>query len=377
MRKAIYAFSGDPITVGHINLIERAAQLFDELVVAIGVNPTKHYLFTLVEREAMARSSLAHLPNVKVASFEGLVVDYAYEIGATVLVRGVRTDADMEYERNLFWLGDSQHKGIDTVILMAKQELAHVSSSAVKEIQAVQGLVHHYVSLPVKQALERKISGQFLIGVTGEAGVGKNYICEQLVKIAQDRHQPAHHIDLDVLGHQILQDTQAVGFQQVRTQVLAMFGQDILDDDQLISRAKLAEIVFSDTQKRQYFNDLMVEPLLVQLRKALFGKKGLIILNGALLAEFGWLELVNNHVILVSASPDQQRSWLHQRGWSSHEIEQRLTAQASTEVKRDLIQSRIEADQYGFLLEVTNQSGHDTVVSELYTQIESQILELQ
>lgn len=377
MRKAIYAFSGDPITVGHSNLIERAAQLFDELVVAIGVNPTKHYLFTLAEREAMARSSLAHLSNVTVSSFDGLVVDYAYRIGATVLVRGVRTEVDMEYERNLFWLGDSQHKGIDTVILMAKQELAHISSSAVKEIQAVQGLVHQYVSLPVKQELERKISGQYLIGVTGEAGVGKNYVCDQLVTIAQQHNQVAHHIDLDVLGHQILQDTQALGFQQVRAQVLAKFGSSILTSDQQIDRSKLAEIVFSDQEKRQYFNSIMAEPLLVQLRKALFGKKGLVLLNGALLAEFGWLQLVNNHVVLVSTSAEHQRQWLQQRGWSDQEIEQRLAAQASTASKRTLIQTEIATQQYGSLLEVTNLPGHDTVVSELYTQIEPQLAGLQ
>lgn len=377
MRKAIYAFSGDPITVGHSNLIERAAQLFDELVVAIGVNPTKHYLFTLAEREAMARSSLAHLSNVTVSSFEGLVVDYAYRIGATVLVRGVRTEVDMEYERNLFWLGDSQHKGIDTVILMAKQELAHISSSAVKEIQAVQGLVHQYVSLPVKQELERKISGQYLVGVTGEAGVGKNYVSDQLVAIAHQHNQEAHHIDLDVLGHQILQDTEALGFQQVRAQVLAEFGSGILTSDQQIDRTKLAEIVFSDQAKRQYFNSIMAEPLLVQLRKALFGKKGLVILNGALLAEFGWLQLVNNHVILVSTPVEQQHHWLQQRGWSDQEIEQRLAAQAATATKRNLIQTEIDTQQYGSLLEVTNQPGHDTVVSELYTQIEPQLAELQ
>lgn len=377
MRKAIYAFSGDPITIGHINLIERAAVLFDELVVAIGVNPTKHYLFTLSEREEMARASLAHLKNVVIASFEGLVVDYAYQIGATVLVRGVRTEADMEYERNLFWLGDSQQKGIDTVVLMARQELAHISSSAVKEIQAVQGLVHQYVSLPVKQRLERKISGQYLIGVTGEIGVGKNFVSEHLLHRAQQKGLQAHHIDLDVLGHEILQDTQIVGFQHVRSQIIAEFGESILTEDHQIDRIKLAQQVFADQEKRQFLNVVMAQPLLVQLRKALFGKRGLIILNGALLAEFGWLQLVNNHVILVSAATDLQQRWLSERGLSEQEIAQRISAQSSLHSKRQMIESEIEHANYGQLLEVTNQLEHDTVLAELYSRLEPQLLELK
>lgn len=375
MRRALYAFSGDPITVGHSNLIERSAQLFDELVVAIGVNPTKHYLFSLAEREEMARSSLAHLPNVTVTSFTGLVVDFAYQIGASVLVRGVRTELDMEYERNLFWLGDSQHKGIDTVVLMARQELAHISSSAVKEIQASQGLVHQYVSLPVKQALERKVSGQYLLGITGEAGVGKNYIADALVEEVQRNGQTAHHIDLDILGHQILQDS-AVGFQSIRSQIVSRFGDDILMSDRTIDRSKLASKVFADVDARQYFNDIMAEPLLVQLRKALFGKRGLILLNGALLAEFGWLQLVNNQVVLVSTVRESQHQWLQERGWSEQEIKQRLHAQAQTKSKRDMIQSAINVEKFGRLLEVTNQPGHDTVVSELYERIKPQIIEL-
>jgi pantetheine-phosphate adenylyltransferase len=88
MKRAIYAFSGDPITFGHIDIVERAASVFDEVVVGIGVNPEKEYTFDLEERTEMARRSLSHLSNVKVVSFKGLLVDYAYENDIHVIIKG-------------------------------------------------------------------------------------------------------------------------------------------------------------------------------------------------------------------------------------------------------------------------------------------------
>lgn len=124
MKRAIYAFSGDPITYGHINIIKRAANFFDEVVAGIGVNPSKSYMFTLEERTEMAQNALEGLRNVKVTSFEGLLVDYAYEQAIPVIIKGVRNAADFDYERALKEIGDSQRAGIETHILFAKPELA-------------------------------------------------------------------------------------------------------------------------------------------------------------------------------------------------------------------------------------------------------------
>ena len=96
MTRALYALSGDPITHGHLDIITRAAKAFDQLIVAIGVNRLKNYLFTLEEREEMARRSLVNLKNVKVMSFTGLLVDFAYENNVDVIVKGVRTNQDFE-----------------------------------------------------------------------------------------------------------------------------------------------------------------------------------------------------------------------------------------------------------------------------------------
>ena len=120
MKSAIYAFSGDPITFGHIDIIKRAATVFDRVVVAIGCNPAKKYLFSQEERTEMARRSLLNLKNVEVKTFQGMLVDFAYENNIDVIVKGIRSTTDFEYEMSLHNLGESQKLGIDTFILFTQ-----------------------------------------------------------------------------------------------------------------------------------------------------------------------------------------------------------------------------------------------------------------
>lgn len=373
MRKAIYAFSGDPITVGHINIIERAAVLFDELIVAIGVNPAKNYLFTLAKRQAMAATSLQHLSNVHVSAFTGLLVDYAYEVGASVIVRGARTEEDLLYERNLYWLGDSQQQNIDTIVLFARQDLAHVSSSAVKEIQLAQGFVQDYVPLSVKQQLEKKISGQYLVGITGEPGVGKNFVAEALVKQAKAQSLAAHHLDLDILGHAIFEQINEPKYRTLRSELKTVFGNTIFTAAGQVDRSVLAQQVFADEHKRQLLNQQMAKPLLTKLRQALFGKRGLIIVNGALLAEFNWLGLVNNQVILVTTSKSQQQAWLQQRGWSAQQIKARKHAQDGFVQKQKIIVAASKAARYGWTRIVKNEPGNEAELQNLFTEVYQQV----
>lgn len=150
----------------------------------------------------MAKWSLQDIANVEVLSFSGLLVDYAYEKAVSVIVKGVRNPEDFNYENILHQVGESQKLGIDTHILFAKPQLAHISSGAVKEIQRNQGAIHDYVPLFVKQKLEMKVSNQFIIGVTGEMGSGKSYVSNMLQEYKSDI--PIHNIELDNIGHQIL-----------------------------------------------------------------------------------------------------------------------------------------------------------------------------
>ncbi len=364
MSKAIYAFSGDPITFGHIDIINRAAAVFDELIVAIGVNPKKDYLFSLEERTTLAKQALQQISNVTVTSFTGLLIDFAYEMGVDAIVKGVRNPTDFEYEANLQKLGDSQQLGIDTFILIARSQLAHVSSSAVKSIQQEQGLIHEYVPLNVKKALEEKMSGQYIVAVTGEIGAGKSYVSEHFLRLGKKRDFQVYHIDLDLITHQIYQDLSEPRYAQVRQTIADKFGCEVQDKEGCINRKVLGEKVFADYEKLRALNEIMEQPLMVRIRRELYGKKGLILLNAALIIESDMSYLANNHVCLVKTDQESQQKRLQKRDLSEKQIRRRLDSQYTFDQKLRYLEETIKENSFGKIwvfnnsVEKSNQSQH-------------------
>lgn len=136
---AIYPGSFDPPTLGHLDVVERAARLFDTLIVAIGVNSGKRPLLTTDERLEALRRSVAHLPNVRVESFSGLLVEYALSQNARSIVRGLRATADFEYEFQMAMVNRRLSDQVDTVFLMTKWEHSYLSSSIVREVAQLGG----------------------------------------------------------------------------------------------------------------------------------------------------------------------------------------------------------------------------------------------
>ncbi len=157
MRTAVYAGSFDPITNGHLWMVEEGAKLFDELVVAIGENPSKKYTFTLDERLDMLRDATRHVTNVTTATFtNAYLVHYAKGIGAQYILRGVRNSADYTYEHTMRHINEDLGKDITSVFLMPPRGIAEVSSSMVKGLIGPQGweaTVSKYVPAPVLQKL--------------------------------------------------------------------------------------------------------------------------------------------------------------------------------------------------------------------------------
>lgn len=133
-RRAVYTGSFDPISLGHLNVIERASKLVDELIVGVGVNAEKQPLFTGEERVALTAEATRHLPNVVVKLFTGLAVKFVRECDARVIVRGVRSLSDIEAEFTMTLANRKLDSGIETVFLMADEEYSHVSSSLIKQI---------------------------------------------------------------------------------------------------------------------------------------------------------------------------------------------------------------------------------------------------
>ena len=149
---AIVPGSFDPITYGHIDIITRSAQLFDEVIVAILVNPDKKYLFTLEERENMIHETIKGLDNVRVDSFSGLLVNYAKKVGSSVIVRGLRAVSDFEYEMQLTFMNKALDDDIET-----NKQYSFISSSIVKGVSGFGADLSKFVPKNVEEKLEKKM----------------------------------------------------------------------------------------------------------------------------------------------------------------------------------------------------------------------------
>ena len=154
---AIVPGSFDPITYGNIDIIKRSAQLFDEVIVAILVNPDKKYLFTLEEREEMINESIKDFKNVKVDSFSGLLVNYAKKVDSTVIVRGLRAVSDFEYEMQLTFMNKALDDNIETFYMMANKQYSFISSSIVKGVSGFGADLSKFVPKHVEERLEKKV----------------------------------------------------------------------------------------------------------------------------------------------------------------------------------------------------------------------------
>jgi pantetheine-phosphate adenylyltransferase len=160
MRLALYPGSFDPITNGHLDVIQRAAGLFDELIVAVARDNAKNSLFSLEERVELLRTATDHLPNLRVLPFQGLLVDFAREHKAVALVRGLRAVSDFEFEFQLALMNRKLEPNLETLFLMPREDLTYISSRLVKEIARLGGHVNQFVPPHVATALKARYGSE-------------------------------------------------------------------------------------------------------------------------------------------------------------------------------------------------------------------------
>ncbi len=154
--RVVYPGTFDPITNGHLDLVERASRMFEHVIVAVADSPKKNPLFTLAERVELASTVLAHLPNVEVTGFSKLLAHFVREQRGNVLLRGLRAVSDFEYEFQLANMNRALAPEIETVFLTPSENLSFISSSLVREIALLGGDVHQFVPPNVIEALRRK-----------------------------------------------------------------------------------------------------------------------------------------------------------------------------------------------------------------------------
>ena len=158
LKLAVYPGSFDPVTYGHLDIIDRGLKIFDSVIVAVARNSEKNALFSVQERIAMLSEILKDRPQARVETFEGLLVDYVRRCGATVVIRGLRAVSDFEFEFQLAQMNRSITREVETLFMMTSVPYSYLSSSIVKEVSSLNGPVEKLVPPLVKEALDKKFN---------------------------------------------------------------------------------------------------------------------------------------------------------------------------------------------------------------------------
>jgi len=158
---AVYAGSFDPVTYGHIDIIKRAARIFDKVIVAVAHNAEKEPLFDLEERMAMLKKATHNIANVKIDDFAGLAVDYVSRSGANVLIRGLRMVSDFEYEFQMALTNRKLNEKIETIFLMPNESYSYLSSTLIKEAASLGADVKSFVPAFIEKELKAKLKGKW------------------------------------------------------------------------------------------------------------------------------------------------------------------------------------------------------------------------
>lgn len=159
IRTAVYPGFFDPFTNGHLNIVERASKIFDTVVVAIAGDSPKHGLFTVQERLDLTKEVLTGVPNVRVETFSGLLVDYAAQKDAAAIIRGIRTVSDFEYEFQMSLANKVMHPQVETLFIMTDSRYSYLSSTIIKEVARLAGDVSKMVPAAVARRLKEKYAG--------------------------------------------------------------------------------------------------------------------------------------------------------------------------------------------------------------------------
>jgi pantetheine-phosphate adenylyltransferase len=160
MRKAVYPGTFDPVTYGHLDVIKRGSKIFDELIVSVGHNPMKQPLFTVTERMDMISKNTREIQNVNVDCFEGMLTDYMKELQTNVILRGIRTLSDFDYEFQRALTNRVLKADVETVFIMTSQEYSYLNSSLIKEAVSLGGDISMFVPSDVEKLLQQKFENK-------------------------------------------------------------------------------------------------------------------------------------------------------------------------------------------------------------------------
>lgn len=365
--------SADPVTYGHLNLIERAAAQCRELVVLVCENDCKRgsYLFDRHERRALVERAVRRLgcKNVRVLDSDRLLVDEFLETGADVLFRGIRSDKDRAEEERQMRYHNLILPGIATkvVYLEACEELRDVSSTLVKAFASHHLDLTPYVPIFVKAAVEERLCGQWKIGVTGEMASGKTWVTNELARVLNARGYHTHIVNFDELVRDFCAEDSG-GAAEARETFASLLGADVLTGDRKNVRLnELYRRLFSPETTAEVRESvrLLVNPQLERLYRAALAKaRGIVLVERAQFAELGLGTLVNHRLIVIE-SPDREE-FLRERGVTVTHATNVGRTQLSADRKIELLAQAANRDGMGLILHYENhRADADTTKTKL------------
>lgn len=304
----------------------------------------------------MVNACIQHLDNVSLINVDDddgrISCDIAYEYNAS-LIRGVRNLVDVDYEKFIGRAWKLHQPTVDIFILNTSPELDDVSSSSAKMAAKLNGHTEKYVPLHVKDKLER-LEGQCRIGITGTIASGKTTLTNELVKLYEGK---VTDICLDTMASNILLEREEPIYKILR--------QEILDNFELkeLTKSGIASKIFKSEDNKNWLNDKLRPAIETRIRASLKGVKGLVIFNSALLVDRDMLDYVNNNLVVLGVSEEDQLKRLINRNHTKERAEYRMSAQLSTKEKIKKAGYKIANDNYGNLLylESTENRYSDTI----------------
>ncbi len=378
-KKGLFGFSADPITLGHLDVIQKSLEHCEKLVVLVANNPKKkaEYTFSLEERDALTRATIETLPHelqtrITVITTPGLLIDVYLTEDCDVIVRGIRNSHDELFE--------NEQRSLYTVMLPtlsdrflyieANPVYSAISSSWVKELVRSHVDVSALVPLVVKAALEFRIHEQKFIGVTGPIASGKTTAARALVNHLTNLSIDAHHIAIDDLVRALYEED-SLGAQAVRNQIIARFGQDIAEhNNTAINTHALTRALFSGTpetvaEHRAFLETLTAPHVMRLFRNAVHGKSGFFFVEWSDYVSQNLLPLVNNTVILIDTDDDTRAHYATQRGIEPELFAAINNTQRTTAEMHTFIQHAHTAGTHGRCIVMNQETPEDAVIEHI------------
>ncbi len=373
-KRGLVPISGDPITYGHLSLIEKALSLCEEVVVFIANNDNKKYLFSLSERALMAQKAIfdKNIKKARIISNKNLLADVYLRENCDVLLRGIRSQKDSDYEDEQMLL----HKIIlpslegHIVYLEADKDMKYISSSVVKSFIAHYLGVENFTLPFIQRLLEERMLGQYKIAITGGISVGKSFVAKELVKtLKKDYNISAFCINIDELVRGLYKEKSPAG-DSLREFLVEKFGNDVLLGDKSdVDREVLKKKIFRKEFKhlRRELHEMTSPHIKRKYREELSGKKGIVILEWAQLAEMSMGRWTNNNAIVVD-SPDKAK-FANIRNIDEAYLYYVKKYQWSASRKTTALKQQIELDKCGEVIEYNNIYNNRNAIKDLAKKV--------